>query len=107
MLLFDIIYAILTDGNGSFWRILFYLVAIVFLFNCLVRTGIFQILTLASIQRNTTVALFFYLFPILILITGIIILINPFDSMNTVLIVFGIAAIVYGVIDIINYFKFR
>ena len=44
MLLFDIIYAILTDGNGSFWRILFYLVAIVFLFNCLVRTGIFQIL---------------------------------------------------------------
>ena len=73
----------------------------------LLLAGIFQILTLASIQRNTTVALFFYLFPVLILITGIIILINPFDSMNTVLIVFGIAAIVYGIIDIINYFKFR
>ena len=73
----------------------------------LLLAGIFQILTLASIQRNTTVALFFYLFPVLILVTGIIILINPFDSMNTVLIVFGIAAIVYGIIDIINYFKFR
>ena len=65
------------------------------------------LLLLAGIFQILTVALFFYLFPVLILITGIIILINPFDSMNTVLIVFGIAAIVYGIIDIINYFKFR
>ncbi|MCP9611839.1 HdeD family acid-resistance protein [Coprobacter tertius] len=73
----------------------------------LLLAGILQIFSLASVQRNVPVGIIFYVFPILVLIAGVIILFNPFDSMNSVLIFFGISSIVYGVIDIVNYFKFR
>jgi len=43
-LLLEIIYAILTDTNGSFWVFLFNMVFIVFLINCLIKTGVLKLL---------------------------------------------------------------
>lgn len=48
-LLLDIIYAILTDTNGSFWVFLFNMIFIVFLINCLIKTGIFKLLFKSTI----------------------------------------------------------
>lgn len=44
MILFEIIYAILTDTNGVFWVFLFKMVFIVFLINTLIKTGILKFL---------------------------------------------------------------
>ncbi len=48
-----------------------------------------------------------FLYPLLILICSIIIMINPFASAAGLLMFFGISIILYGIIDLISYFKLR
>ena len=42
------------------------------------------------------------MFPVLILIAGIVVLFDPFASAEGVFILFGITAIFYGITDLIN-----
>lgn len=73
----------------------------------LVVAGLQQISMLVKARKWSTVPLGFYLMPLLILITGITILTYPFDTAANTFIIFGIASIAYGGIELLNGYKFR
>jgi len=60
------------------------------------------------IHQRRSVPFIFYIFPVLVLVTGLLILFNPFSATEKVLmLVFGSATIFYGLVDLINYIKFK
>lgn len=62
-----------------------------------------QIYTLGSDRgRGFSVPAIMFLVPIVLFIAGVLIVFNPFDAASLMVIIFGISAIVYGVIDLIN-----
>lgn len=73
----------------------------------LVIAAVGQFVTLAAARQFGYVSPVSYLFPILILIAGIIVLFDPFTSAESVFILFGITAIFYGVTDLINQYSIR
>ena len=73
----------------------------------LVLGGITQIISLVNIQRNIPISLYYYITPILILIAGIITVLNPFETQDAILIMFGICAIIYGITELVNYYKLK
>lgn len=73
----------------------------------LVLGGIQQIASLVSARKWTSVPVAFYLIPVLILITGLIILVNPFSAASAAFIVLGISSIVYAVSELFNGIRFR
>lgn len=68
----------------------------------LLVAAIAQLVTLSAARQWGYVAPVSYVFPILILIAGIIVLFDPFKSAQSVFILFGLTAIFYGVTDLIN-----
>lgn len=71
----------------------------------LVVAAIGQFVTLAAARQFGYVAPVSYLFPVLILIAGIVVLFNPFSSAENVFILFGITIIFYGITDLINQYS--
>ena len=71
----------------------------------LVLAAVGQFVTLAAARQFGPVSLASYLFPVLILIAGVIVLFDPFSSAEGVFILFGITAIFYGVTDLLNQYK--
>lgn len=103
------------DGAGStlfglvlvimpsfFVSVLMYLLGIL-----LILAGITQISALVSARKWTEVSFGFYVVPILILLSGLIVLFNPFAVAATAFMVLGIASLVYGISDLVNYMKFK
>ncbi len=73
----------------------------------LVIAGIQQIVFLVRARRWSTVRWGFYIVPALILLAGILILAYPFEAAANTFIIFGIAAMVYGVSELVNSYRFR
>lgn len=73
----------------------------------LVIAGLQQIIMLVRARQWSTVPFGFYLMPLLIFITGITILTYPFGAAANVFVIFGVACIAYGVIELLNGYKFR
>ena len=73
----------------------------------LVVTAIGEFVTLFTARQWGPVSPVRYLFPVLILIAGIVVLFDPFTVAESVLILFGITAIFYGVTDILNKYSIR
>lgn len=73
----------------------------------LVIAGIQQIAMLVSARKWSTVPFGFYIMPALILLTGIMIIAYPFGAAANTFVIFGVASIFYGVIELINWYKFR
>ena len=73
----------------------------------LVIAAIGQFVTLSAARQFGHVAAVNYLFPVLILIAGIIVLFDPFKSAESVFILFGITAIFYGVTDLLNQYAIK
>ena len=73
----------------------------------LVIAAIGQFVTLSAARQFGQVAAVNYLFPVLILIAGIIVLFDPFKSAESVFILFGITAIFYGVTDLLNQYAIK
>ena len=72
----------------------------------LVFVGIYEIVFLVQLHRNIPMG--YYILPILILVTGILLLLNPLSITKAVLVtVFGGGAIVYGISELIYYIKFK
>lgn len=62
-----------------------------------------QFVSIAAARQFGVVAPISYLFPALILISGIVVLFNPFKAAESVVfILFGVTAVFYGVTDLIN-----
>lgn len=68
----------------------------------LVFAAVGQFVTLAAVRQLGHVSVVSYLFPVLILIAGIVVLFDPFSSAESVCILFGVAAMFYGVTDLFN-----
>ncbi len=71
----------------------------------LVLAAVGQFVTLATARQFGAVSWISYLFPVLILIAGMIVLFDPFSSAEGVFILFGVTAIFYGVTDLLNQYK--
>ena len=73
----------------------------------LILGGIQQISSLVSARKWTSVPLGFYVVPVLILIAGIIVVVNPFTVASAAFILLGISCIVYALSELFNGIKFR
>lgn len=98
----SVLFGILLLAMPEFFvNILMYLLGFI-----LVLGGIQQIVSLVSARKWGRVPGGFYIIPILILICGIIVLFNPFQAAATALVILGIASMVYGVSELVNWFRF-
>ena len=69
----------------------------------LVLTGIIQITDIIILQKhNIKLSWIFYIFPIITFSAGIVVVLNPFSSIETLMMFFGIASLFSGIIDIID-----
>lgn len=74
----------------------------------LVFAGVAQIILLSHTKRQGEALPFsYYIMPIVILIAGIVVLLNPFASATGLLIFFGIMVIIYGIIELFNAYNFK
>ena len=72
----------------------------------LILAGVFQIHGLYAVRRNIEVPFGFYISPVLVLLTGVLILFNPFTVVETAFIILGAACVIYSLSELVNYLKF-
>jgi len=71
----------------------------------MILLAIDQMISLGRSKRlGTPVRWTYYIFPVLFLLAGVIVLFNPFTSATVLLIFVGAWIIAYGIIDMFNYF---
>lgn len=73
----------------------------------LVVAAVGQFVTLSAARQFGYISPVSYIFPVLILIAGIIVLFDPFKSAESVFILFGVTAIFYGVTDLLNQYSIK
>lgn len=103
------------DGAGSVlfgaWLVImpqFFVSILMYILGALlVIAGIQQIVSLVSARKWSIVPIGFYVIPVLILITGIMILVYPFGAATNTFVIFGVACLIYGISELINWYKFR
>ena len=103
------------DGAGSIlfgaWLVImpeFFVNILMYILGALlVIAGIQQIAMLVSARKWSTVPFGFYIMTALILLRGIMIIAYPFGAAANTFVIFGVASIFYGVIELINWYKFR
>jgi len=91
----------LIFAPGFFVGALMYILAVV-----LIIAGFFQIRGLFFVRQQIKIPVGFYIIPAMILITGVVILFNPFKVLETTFMVLGIACVVYSISELVNYLKF-
>ncbi|MGL4518302.1 MAG: HdeD family acid-resistance protein [Phocaeicola sp.] len=69
--------------------------------------GVGQIVQLVSASKSSRVPLFYYLFPILILVAGILVLVNPFEAATLPFTILGVSSLVYGLSSLVALYQFR
>lgn len=103
------------DGAGSIlfgaWLVVmphFFVSILMYILGALlVIAGAQQIYSLVSARKWSVVPHGFYVIPALILITGIMILAYPFGAAANTFVIFGVACLIYGLSELINWYKFR
>ncbi|MDR0332078.1 MAG: DUF308 domain-containing protein [Dysgonamonadaceae bacterium] len=98
-LLFGIL---LVSIPGFFVTVLMFLLGLIILFG-----AIEQIVTLIRARKFANVSIGFYVIPFLILIAGVLVLLNPFKTAETLFILIGITCLVYGIMELVNWLKFK
>lgn len=74
----------------------------------LVLGGIGQLMNFISVRKLTgSVPAIFYVIPVLLLLAGILILVNPFEAAKIPFIVLGASSIVYGLTDLFRIIRYR
>lgn len=73
----------------------------------LVFAGISQLASLSSARGWTMVPVGFYVMPVLILIAGLVVLLNPFAAATVPFIILGVSSVAYGVSELIHIYRFR
>ena len=87
---------------GFFANLLVYLIAISLLF-----FAISQLIALASASRVMVMGVLAFIFPILVLLSGLFLLSNPDFIGSAIGIVAGVALIIYGVSELFSSWKMR
>ena len=73
----------------------------------LVFAGISQIAGLLGARSQAPVTCGYYVMPVLILLAGLVVLVNPFAAATIPFIILGISSTVYGITELIHIYKFR
>lgn len=73
----------------------------------LLIAGVHQLITLFIARKWSIVPWPFYIMPILIITSGIIMFTYPFEVVTNTFILFGATSIFYGVCELINWLRFR
>ncbi len=68
--------------------------------------GVQQTISLIIARKWSEISFGYYLVPIMILLSGVYVLVNPGEARATTLMIIGIAALIYGVFELIKWFKF-
>lgn len=89
--------AILALMPESMIRWMVYLLAVI-----LILGAVSQFVTLAKARSYATVPILYWLFPLIILGTGIYILARPIEAASLPLLVLGWCMVLYGVVEILN-----
>lgn len=92
----------LMISPAFFVGILMYVLGVVLVF-----AGISQIITLLNTRSWTPVATGYFVIPVLVLLAGMVVLLNPFAAATIPFIILGVSCMVYGISDIINRIRFR
>lgn len=99
----DILLAlILFMFPGFFANLLVYLIAF-----ALIGFGFFQLISLGSASRVFGVGVFAFILPVVVLISGAFLLMNPSFLGSAVGIVAGVALIIYGFSELLSSWKMR
>ena len=69
--------------------------------------GIEQIVNLIRARKKTTVPMLFYIAPLLVVMAGILVLLNPFKTLETLFILVGVTCLIYGVMEFVHWLKFK
>lgn len=76
----------------------------------LILTGIYQLLFVLTLKKTIKrkAGWVSYLLPVIILLIGIEILLNPFSATERIIVAtFGAATLLYGITDLLYYIRFR
>ena len=73
----------------------------------LVFAGIRQVVNLLGGRSYASLSQGVFVTPILILLAGLIVLVNPFAAATIPFIILGVSSTVYGITELINIYKFR
>ncbi len=88
-----------------------YIHVIVFVLGgALILIGVYQILFLLTLKKalRNRAGWLSYLLPIVVLLIGIEILVNPFSVTERVMVItFGVATLIYGITDLLYYLRLR
>ena len=99
----DILLALMLFMFPAFFaNLLVYLIAFV-----LICFGVFQLISLASANRVFGMGIFSFVLPILVLLSGVFLMMNPSFLGSAVGIVAGVALIIYGVSELLSSWKMR
>ena len=69
--------------------------------------GIEQFIIAFRARKHITVPLFFYLFPLLLLTSGVIVLANPAKIAGFITQLIGVMCLVYGIMEMVYWIKFK
>lgn len=69
--------------------------------------GALLVIRLVSASRNTSVSFWYYIIPVLILLTGVLILANPQKIAENMFVIFGTVCILFGFSLLLNWYKLR
>lgn len=92
----------LMVSPAFFVGILMYVLGIVLVF-----AGVSQIINLMNFRSWAQVSMGYFVFPVLILVAGMVVLLNPFTAVAIPFIILGVSCMVYGITDIINNLRFK
>lgn len=92
----------LMVSPAFFVGILMYVLGVVLVF-----AGLSQIAGLLNARNHAVVTFGYYVMPVLILLAGIVVLVNPFAAATIPFVILGVSSAVYGVTELINIYKFR
>ena len=88
---------------GFFVSILMYVLGALLVFG-----GVSQLMGFISARKLAgSVPGIFYVIPVLLLLAGILILVNPFEAAKVPFIVLGVSSIVYGLTDLFRIIRYR
>ena len=73
----------------------------------LVFAGNSQIAHLLRARSYAAVPFGYYVMPVLVLLAGLVVLVNPFAAVAVPFIILGVSSTVYGITELINLYKFR
>ena len=73
----------------------------------IIMAGANMLVNLNVASRWSIVSGYFYITPILIILAGMLVLVNPFTVATIQFIVLGISCMVYGIVNMINTIKFK